>query len=279
MAFENGKKWHYVKNGEAAGPVMGDEIRRMAATGTLTPATKIWTPGLAQWIDAGTFPELFAPAEPAPPPLPNHGQGGIRDLPHAAHGVAPQGYGFAGQPIAGDQGTESGYISARPERRYGGFWLRVLALIIDGLVISGIVWLALRFTPLYVYARGFVANVIPIENFEVLQEALQQSRVVLERGEFLNWMVLASTNAVIAALYFVILQATPLQATIGKAILGLRLITSKGDNVGLFRSLWRYICTFISSAIFGIGFLFAGWTREKTALHDMLAGTRVVRRR
>lgn len=60
--------WHYEQNGQPSGPVSEDELRRLAASGAVTPATRIWAEGMGDWQAASAaLPALFgaAPSTPA----------------------------------------------------------------------------------------------------------------------------------------------------------------------------------------------------------------------
>jgi hypothetical protein len=72
------QQFHVEINGQAAGPYSPDQLRPFVAGGQLTPASLVWTNGMAGWAAAQTVPAiagLFAPA--GPPPLPGRpAQGG-----------------------------------------------------------------------------------------------------------------------------------------------------------------------------------------------------------
>ncbi len=65
-------------------------------------------------------------------------------------------------------------------------------------------------------------------------------------------------------------------ATIGKWLMGVRVIGTDGRSLGLFRSLLRAAGYFISTPFFNLGFIVALFHPESRALHDLLAGTTVV---
>ena len=72
--------------------------------------------------------------------------------------------------------------------------------------------------------------------------------------------------------------ATPLQATLGKRMLGLRIADAAGRRIGLVRSFARMVLWVPSIAMAGAGFLLAAFTARRQALHDLAAGTFVVKR-
>lgn len=59
---------------------------------------------------------------------------------------------------------------------------------------------------------------------------------------------------------------------------GLRVSNMQGGRISLGQAFIRYFAKFLSAMILYIGFMMAGWTEKKQALHDKLAGTLVVKR-
>jgi len=64
--------------------------------------------------------------------------------------------------------------------------------------------------------------------------------------------------------------------TLGKRVLGLRVISTRGDEPGPLRGFMRFLAMVVSLAPAGLGFLWALFDRERRALHDHLAGTYVI---
>lgn len=65
--------------------------------------------------------------------------------------------------------------------------------------------------------------------------------------------------------------------TPGKMLMRARVVTTDLGEVSLPRALLRTVCYFASSFFFGLGFMIAAFNHEKRALHDLVAGTRVIR--
>lgn len=78
------------------------------------------------------------------------------------------------------------------------------------------------------------------------------------------------------AAYFTYFTAGKWQASPGKRYMGLMVIRTDGKPVDRLSALGRTAGYVASSAIFGLGFLLPVFTAERTALHDLLADTRVV---
>ena len=68
-------------------------------------------------------------------------------------------------------------------------------------------------------------------------------------------------------------------ATIGKMIIGAKIVRLDGSRIGYGTALVRSLGTIVSDCICYIGYLFVAFRADKRALHDLLAGTRVVYRR
>jgi len=66
-----GKVWHIARNGQTTGPFGEADLGRMAADGSLTRESMVWTPGQDGWKKVGDLAELaqiFAMTPPPPPP-------------------------------------------------------------------------------------------------------------------------------------------------------------------------------------------------------------------
>jgi uncharacterized RDD family membrane protein YckC/Tfp pilus assembly major pilin PilA len=123
---------------------------------------------------------------------------------------------------------------------HAGFWRRVAANVLDGLVL-------------------LVPNVV----------------VVMLMGDNAAAMLL---QLAVMILYFALMHASAGQGTVGKRAFGVKVTGLDGERIGFLRALLRVPAFWVSSLIFGIGLLMAAFTARKQALHDMLCGTLVVNR-
>ena len=73
------------------------------------------------------------------------------------------------------------------------------------------------------------------------------------------------------------LERSRRQATLGKRIVGLKVTDLEGNRISFSRATARFLGTFLCDASCGIGYLMAAFSTRKQALHDMIAGTVVVR--
>ena len=151
-----------------------------------------------------------------------------------------------GAALAGDGGA------AAPER-YAGFWLRVIAAFLDG-ILTSFVSFVLGFV--IGFAGAFAA---PGADNSV------QTLAGLVGGLF-------------GIVYYVWMEGSSRQATLGKIAVGIRVTDLDGGRIGYGRALGRNLLKILSALILGIGYLMAAFTARKQGLHDMLAGTLVVKR-
>ena len=79
----------------------------------------------------------------------------------------------------------------------------------------------------------------------------------------------------VAAVWFVGFESSARQATPGKAALGLRVTDADGGRAPFGRVLARFLAGAPSWALLHLGHAMAAWTRDRRALHDLVAGTRV----
>ena len=76
--------------------------------------------------------------------------------------------------------------------------------------------------------------------------------------------------------YYVYMEASPWQATLGKRIIGIKVTDLQGNRISLARSFGRRVAEILSYITICIGFLMCIWTKKRQCLHDMLAGCLVV---
>jgi uncharacterized RDD family membrane protein YckC len=83
-------------------------------------------------------------------------------------------------------------------------------------------------------------------------------------------------TVVFAGAYTTVLHSLAGQ-TIGKMIVGVRVVGGDDGPPPFGAALLRFIAYFASAAPLTLGFAMAGLRRDKRALHDLIAGTRVDR--
>ena len=148
---------------------------------------------------------------------------------------------------------------AAPTVRYGGFWIRFVAVVIDWLIVSVVVW----------PVAAFIAVGIGVAGGAVRMPGVG---VGLVRGIVGVTLFFCS-----AWIYEAGMESSSKQATLGKMALGLKVTDEQGRRISFARATARYFSKIISGMILWIGYIMAGFTARKQALHDVIAGTLVTR--
>lgn len=154
---------------------------------------------------------------------------------------------------------------------YAGFWLRVVALFIDGIIVSILQWIVIA--PVLAAIGLGVAS--QAENPEMLTEAESVGLIATFIATMgLTILVLSVLNI----LYFSLMESSKYQGTVGKIALGIKVTDLNGNKVDFGKALVRNLCKILSSFAFCIGYIMAGFTEKKQGLHDMIASCLVVKK-
>lgn len=152
-------------------------------------------------------------------------------------------------------------MNTTPSYKYAGFWWRLLAGILDWFV-------ALVLSFVLASAAGGIMG---------LEMAV--NHVPLDAQAQANFHLVGYLVGVITQwLYYTLFESSRWQATPGGKMCGLRVTDLQGDRIGFGRANGRYWGAIISAIILFFGFFMIGWTKRKQGLHDMMAGTLVLRR-
>ena len=163
-----------------------------------------------------------------------------------------------GQPVA--------YVPA-PASPYGGFWIRFLAYIIDRIVLSIVA------APFYFIL--VLPRILPIiEDAQRNQEPPSPAMIGAIIGSAFTYGFLFLLGA---WLYDALLTSSSWQGTVGKKVLRLKVTDETGNRIGFGRATGRFFGKILSAMIIYIGFIMIGFTDRKRGLHDMLAGTLVMK--
>jgi uncharacterized RDD family membrane protein YckC len=160
-----------------------------------------------------------------------------------------------------------GYVSTSA---YAGFWLRFLAYIIDSIILGVFI------VPILVGAGMMMGLATAVT-------ALPHGRDPFAEGfppvfaEFLLVFVLLTLGG--TWLYHALLESSEWQATAGKKALGLVVTDLGGAKVSFARASGRHFSKIITGLVpLGLGYILAGLTEKKQALHDMIASCLVMRK-
>jgi uncharacterized RDD family membrane protein YckC len=154
-------------------------------------------------------------------------------------------------PLVQTEATTRAAVQTYLERYRAPFSLRCGALLIDYVILMGIV----AFSTLLARTMGGGAR--------SSGDATETTGILIALG--------------VAVLNFVLLPAWRGQ-TLGKWATGLRIVRRDGQLMGAGRSLIRHLIGYpLSLLTLGVGFLLAAFNSNGRALHDLIAGTVVVR--
>lgn len=79
-------------------------------------------------------------------------------------------------------------------------------------------------------------------------------------------------------LYYGMMESSQRQATLGKMALGIKVVDLRGERISFARATARHFAKLLSGIILLVGYVMAGFTSRKQALHDLVAGCLVVNR-
>ncbi|WIM38602.1 RDD family protein [Paenibacillus sp. PK4536] len=150
---------------------------------------------------------------------------------------------------------------------YAGFWKRTAATLIDGFIV-GFVLLILLGIPTII---GFV-NGTWMKNENEYTTGDITFLIVF-------YILYVIAELVVPWLYFSLFEKSKYHATPGKMALGIIVVDRYFQPIRFGRATGRFWAKNLSYMILCIGYMMAGWTQYKQALHDMVASTYVVNKK
>ena len=189
----------------------------------------------------------------------------------AAVARAPMMSASVAAPIVGGVAAAPAYAgyAAVPRVEYAGFWVRFLAFLIDSAVMG--IGFVLILIPLIFLTGlgGIVGEIHPNEDMN-------------DVGIFMLFglLFLAATVSLLWTwLYHALMESSEWQATVGKRLLGLVVTDMAGRRLSFGRATGRHFAKIVTNMVPAfIGYIMAGFTERKQALHDMISGCLVLRR-
>lgn len=151
---------------------------------------------------------------------------------------------------------------------YSGFWRRVGASLIDSLVLG------LVTSPI-----GGIITLGAVNFSPDAMMGMSEDQVLAMMMPIMAMAAVAGlVSFIIQILYFAIMESSKYQATLGKMALGIMVTDTDGMRISFGRALGRNLGKMISSLILMIGYLMVAFTSRKQGLHDLMAGTLVIRK-
>ena len=152
---------------------------------------------------------------------------------------------------------------------YAGFWLRLVAFLIDG-AISFFLFLILLI-PLFILTGAGSA----LSRIGSREDISDDVAAFVGIGFVLGFLVM---TVGVTWLYYALSESSSWQGTLGKKMLNLTVTDMAGQPISFGRASARYFSKFITNLIpLAIGYILAGFTEKKQAIHDMIASCLVLR--
>ena len=291
--------WYYTDaERQQHGPLSTDELKQYFRREIVNPDTLVWRDGMLHWRALGELAEQLnllpaaavavetAPSAkagppaltplPAPPVAEPEPATAIASAPTSGRAVFNLGSEPAELPpqvlaevhqraVQALDNLESGnpYRPSQVALRsrapaassqdivYAGFWKRAAAAIVDGIAV----WLIGSF------------------GGEAMGTLLGD---LAGGGKLAIALMVTLVTLLLQVCYFAFFHASFNAATPGKMLIGIKVVRSDGDHISFLRAVARYFATIPSGILLGIGYLMAGFTARKQALHDMICDTVVV---
>jgi len=264
--------WYYAEAGQQFGPITEEDLLGLAASGKIRPDTLVWHDGMANW-------EIYERARPAGVAAPP----GVSSVTPATTGQPEVVCVECGKVVTRDNAIAYGSnwvcAACKPvyfqklregaalpalagEMAYGGFWIRFLAKFIDMFLIGLVLIIPAVLLGVGLFGPRMGRIGIPnsaLSTGIALQLLFQLGSIVVTM--LYNWFFVAKYGA------------TP-----GKMACSLKVVTPTGAPLTSSHALGRAAAELLSGLTCDIGYLIAAFDKQKRALHDHVASTRVIKK-
>lgn len=232
--------WFFVDAArQQQGPVTSDDLIARHARGELRADALVWQEGMSEWLPLRQA--LALPAPTAPP---------VADpLPSMASIMAP------------DAEID------RTDIVYAGFWRRVAAYQLDSFILGIASYIVIIPFAMIIGIGGQYASTLQQDDPSAFFMSIVPMMILM-------YLLIFAIQAV----YFAWMHSRPAQATLGKMAVGIKATNADGTRISFGKGILRWLSMFVSALLLGFGFLMAGFTDRKRALHDIMCDTVVVDR-
>jgi uncharacterized RDD family membrane protein YckC len=136
-------------------------------------------------------------------------------------------------------------VTSEQKLEYAGFWIRVVAIMIDAIILTVAIFIV-------IFAVGAVA--------------LATGSIGLLISMYFLYIIMVAS-------YFTLMESSEKQATLGKMAVGIKVGDERGQRISAANALGRWASKIISGMILYIGYIMVGFDARKQGLHDKIAGT------
>jgi uncharacterized RDD family membrane protein YckC len=154
--------------------------------------------------------------------------------------------------------------------QYGGFWVRLVAYIIDYILLS--------------IVSSIISSVIIFGSYglskymDLLTEIQTTGTLNSSFWEFFRLSLWAGLAGLVIIIAYNTIAIGKWGKTIGKAALGLKVVKPDGSRVGYWRAFGRSVADYLNWFTLGLSFLIIAFTAKKRGLHDYIADTIVIKK-
>jgi uncharacterized RDD family membrane protein YckC len=288
-------EWYYADAANTRqGPITTPALLQLRQQGTLGDAALLWRDGLDGWTPLHALGHELGFADPAAASVTSTttADGWASEPPVAppATGVAPpaESADDAWRPASEDrvsptQATTAAdaaspyappvapVVRAAPVVQGGdvvdaGFLKRAAALFIDSLLVTA------------VYYAILIAAMVLFGLSGTLGRMGAAGGADFGVGGIFLMVVIYLAWPVTSGLYYVLMESSSRQATLGKMAVGIKVTGLDGGRISRGRALGRWASHLLAYVTLCIGYLVALFTDRKQGLHDMVVSTYVVDR-
>ncbi|MGO3127442.1 MAG: RDD family protein [Luteimonas sp.] len=281
-------EWYYADaSNTRQGPITMPALLQLRQQGTLGEETLLWRDGLDGWMPLRTLAHELGAADPSvAPSAPTTTADGW-----ALEPVAPQASEAAAQtndawrPVSGNEMSPPSSTASDAPSPYtppaapvaraaavvhggdvvdAGFLKRAAALFLDSLLVTAIYY-GILIAAMVLFGLGGALGPMGTggtPDFGV--------------GGILLMVVIYLAWPVVSALYYVLMESSSRQATLGKMAVGIKVTGLDGGRIGRGRAFGRWASHLLAYVTLCIAYLVALFTDRKQGLHDLVAGTYVV---
>lgn len=155
--------------------------------------------------------------------------------------------------------TEESVSSEKSKNSYrpGGFWIRFVAALLDI-----VIWLVIVAILVFIL---YTTNLLDIHQIQNSKQEINYSYTILYLTLYIIYYPLAESSQ-------------KMQGTLGKYILGLKIVKSDGNRMSFLRAIARHFAKGISFLPLALGFIMVAFNKNKRGLHDIICNTYVVRK-
>lgn len=148
--------------------------------------------------------------------------------------------------------------------KYAGFWRRLSASLVDMLIT----------TPVLIS----IFYLFGLEKYMMIPLEHDAYSLIENQKTSFNRNIIDTISIIITASYSIIFISSKYKATPGKMLFGVYIVDIDGNKLSGKRATARFFASILSLLLFAVGLIMIAFTKEKTALHDVICKTRVVKK-